>query len=144
MTRLSTVLRRARWYAARLTAMPPAEIPHRFAELARRTRWRRQASGEEQRAAIVRRAIILANAVIFMWISVKIYVPLLAALQKALGPTAFNIFGKFGNVVVALLTIVFFFAVSLTLGYGLRHLSRRVESFLLRQPEPSPIESGSR
>jgi len=107
-------------------------------------RWRRQASAEEQRTAIVRRSIILANTVIFLWISVKIYIPLLASLQKALGPTAFTIFGKSGNIVVAFLTIVFFFAVSLALGYGLRQVSRRVESFLLRQPEPAPAESGSR
>ena len=45
MTRLGTLLRRARWYAARLSAMPPAEIPHRFAEAGRRMLWRRQAPG---------------------------------------------------------------------------------------------------
>jgi uncharacterized heparinase superfamily protein len=42
MTRLGTLLRRARWYAARLSAMPPAEIPHRFAEAGRRLLWRRR------------------------------------------------------------------------------------------------------
>ena len=45
MTRLATVLRRGQWYAARLAAMPPAEIPHRIAEARRRTVWRRDTSG---------------------------------------------------------------------------------------------------
>jgi hypothetical protein len=49
-----------------------------------------------------------------------------------LGPSAFNIFGKFGNVVVAIFTIVLFFGISLAIGYGLRTLSQRVEEFLLR------------
>lgn len=39
------MLRRARWYAARLAAMPPAEIPHRIAEATRRMVWRPGTSG---------------------------------------------------------------------------------------------------
>jgi hypothetical protein len=45
MTRLGTALRRGQWYAARLAAMPPAEIPHRIAEARRRMVWRRKTSG---------------------------------------------------------------------------------------------------
>jgi hypothetical protein len=45
MRRLGTVLRRGQWYAARLAAMPPAEIPHRIAEAGRRMAWRRNTSG---------------------------------------------------------------------------------------------------
>jgi hypothetical protein len=52
MTRLGTVFRRGRWYAARLAAMPPAEIPHRFAEAMRRMRWRRQAFGWQAFASV--------------------------------------------------------------------------------------------
>jgi hypothetical protein len=107
-------------------------------------RWRGEASAEQQRTAIVRKSIILANAMIFMWISVKIYVPMLAALQKAIGPTAYNVFGRFGNVVVALLTILFFFAVSLAIGYGLRRVSQRVEEFLLRGVSEDALRSASR
>jgi hypothetical protein len=106
--------------------------------------WRAEASAEEQRTAVVRKSIILANAMIFMWISVKIYMPMLAALQKAIGPTAFNVFGKFGNVVVALFTIVLFFAVSLAIGYGLRLVSQRVEEFLLRSPAREALETTSK
>ncbi len=97
-------------------------------------RWRREASPEQQRASVVRKAIVLANAVIFMWIGKNVYVPMLASLQQALGPTAFTVFGRFGNVVVALCTIVLFFGVSLVIGYVLRALSQRVEEFLLRSP----------
>jgi hypothetical protein len=52
MTRLGTVFRRGRWYAARLAAMPSAEIPHRFAEALRRMRWRRQAFGWQAFASV--------------------------------------------------------------------------------------------
>jgi uncharacterized heparinase superfamily protein len=52
MTRLGTVFRRGLWYAARLAAMPPAEIPHRFAEARRRMRWRRQALGWQAFASV--------------------------------------------------------------------------------------------
>jgi hypothetical protein len=45
MTRLGMLLRRGQWYAARLAAMPPAEIPHRLVEARRRMAWRRKASG---------------------------------------------------------------------------------------------------
>ncbi|HML06946.1 MAG TPA: alginate lyase family protein [Xanthobacteraceae bacterium] len=45
MTTLSSLLRRPRWYAARLAAMPPAEIPHRIAEARRRLAWRRDKAG---------------------------------------------------------------------------------------------------
>ena len=45
MTKLGTVLRRGQWYAARLAAMPPAEIPYRIAEARRRMVWRRKTSG---------------------------------------------------------------------------------------------------
>ena len=106
--------------------------------------WRAEASAEEQRTAVVRKSIILANAMIFMWISVKIYMPMLAALQKTIGPTAFNIFGKFGNVVVAFFTIVIFFAVSLAIGFGLRLVSQRVEEFLLRSAPPQALETTSK
>src|SRR4029077_12294442 len=39
------VLRRARWYAARLAAMPPVGIPHRIAEARRGMVWGRETSG---------------------------------------------------------------------------------------------------
>jgi uncharacterized heparinase superfamily protein len=45
MTATSAILRRSRWYAARLAAMPPREIPHRIAEAVRRQQWRRDAGG---------------------------------------------------------------------------------------------------
>jgi uncharacterized heparinase superfamily protein len=45
MMRLATVVRRGQWYAARLAAMPPAEIPHRLGEATRRMVWRRKTSG---------------------------------------------------------------------------------------------------
>lgn len=37
----SSLLRKTRWYAARLAAMPPREIPHRILEMGRKRRWRR-------------------------------------------------------------------------------------------------------
>jgi hypothetical protein len=95
-------------------------------------RWHSEASPEEKRASMVRKSIVLVNAIVFMWIGKNIYLPMLSALQYALGPSAFNIFGKFGNVVVAIFTIVLFFGISLAIGYGLRTLSQRVEEFLLR------------
>jgi hypothetical protein len=79
----------------------------------------------------VRRALILANAMIFMWLAIKIYVPLLAALQKMLGPTFFDLFGRFGNVAMALVTALLFFGLSLGIGYALRLLTQRVERFLI-------------
>jgi uncharacterized heparinase superfamily protein len=45
MTKLGNLLGRGRWYAARLAAMPAAEIPHRIAEARTRMRWRRDAAG---------------------------------------------------------------------------------------------------
>jgi uncharacterized heparinase superfamily protein len=42
---LGHFLRRGRWYATRLAAMPAAEIPHRIAEVCRRMAWRRQITG---------------------------------------------------------------------------------------------------
>ncbi len=106
--------------------------------------WCAEASAEEQQTAVVRKSIILANAMIFMWISIKIYMPMLAALQKSIGPTAFNVFGKFGNVIVALLTVIIFFAISLAIGYGLRLISQRVEEFLLRSPAREALETSSK
>lgn len=41
MTSVSTTLRKARWYAARLAVMSPREFPHRIVEAGRRNRWRR-------------------------------------------------------------------------------------------------------
>ncbi len=41
MTSVSTILRKTRWYAARLAAMSPREIPHRIREAGRKHRWRR-------------------------------------------------------------------------------------------------------
>ena len=49
---LLSVLRRPRWYAARLAAMPPAEIPHRLAEARRRLAWRRDMRGWQAFAKI--------------------------------------------------------------------------------------------
>jgi uncharacterized heparinase superfamily protein len=45
MTKLGNLLSRGRWYAARLGAMPAAEIPHRIAEARTRVLWRRRALG---------------------------------------------------------------------------------------------------
>jgi hypothetical protein len=42
---LGPLLRRGRWYAARLAAMSPGEIPHRIAEASRRAKWRQAAGG---------------------------------------------------------------------------------------------------
>jgi uncharacterized heparinase superfamily protein len=47
MMTLFPLLRRSRWYAARLAAMPPREIPHRIAEARRRMAWRRDIAGWE-------------------------------------------------------------------------------------------------
>jgi uncharacterized heparinase superfamily protein len=52
MTRLGMLLRRGQWYAARLAAMPPAEIPHRLVEARRRMAWRRKASGWQTFAGV--------------------------------------------------------------------------------------------
>lgn len=93
--------------------------------------WRREASAEEQRAATIRRLLILANAMIFMWLTIKIYVPLLAALHKLLGPTFFDLFGRLGNVVMALVAALLFFGLSLGIGYALRLVTQRVERFLI-------------
>src|SRR5262249_23292986 len=49
---LLSLLRRPRWYAARLAAMPPAEIPHRIAEAHRRLTWRRDVRGWQAFAKI--------------------------------------------------------------------------------------------
>ena len=46
------LLRRGQWYAARLAAMPPAEIPHRLVEARRRMAWRRKASGWQTFAGV--------------------------------------------------------------------------------------------
>jgi len=51
-TRLAQLIRRGRWYAARLSAMPPAELPHRVVEAARRAAWRRERGGWNAFAAI--------------------------------------------------------------------------------------------
>jgi uncharacterized heparinase superfamily protein len=45
MIALAPLWHRARWYVARLAAMPPQEIPHRMAEAARKQRWRRSDRG---------------------------------------------------------------------------------------------------
>jgi uncharacterized heparinase superfamily protein len=52
LARFLSVLRRPRWYAARLADMPPAEIPHRIAEARRRIAWRRDARGWQAFAGI--------------------------------------------------------------------------------------------
>jgi uncharacterized heparinase superfamily protein len=51
-TKFTQLVRRVRWYAARLSAMPPAELPHRVVEAARRVAWRRERGGWEAFAAI--------------------------------------------------------------------------------------------
>lgn len=99
--------------------------------LAKTARWRNQASAEELRATLIRRALIVVNATIFMWLSIKVYVPVLSAFQKGLGPIFFDLFGRFGNVMMALLTVIVVFAVSLGVGFVLRQLTQRIESFLL-------------
>ena len=45
MTRLFPLLSRGRWYAARLAAMPPREVPHRIAQARRCMMWRRDIAG---------------------------------------------------------------------------------------------------
>ncbi len=45
MTTFGKLVARGRWYAARLAAMPAAEIPHRIAEARTRLHWRRDTSG---------------------------------------------------------------------------------------------------
>jgi hypothetical protein len=49
---LLPLLRRGRWYASRLAAMPSREIPHRIAEAHRRRTWRRDFSGWESFEAV--------------------------------------------------------------------------------------------
>lgn len=56
-TGLLSLLRRPRWYAARLAAMPPAEIPHRIAEAHRRLAWRRDVRGWQAFTKIGDRAL---------------------------------------------------------------------------------------
>jgi uncharacterized heparinase superfamily protein len=52
MTATSAILRRSRWYASRLAAMPAREIPHRIEEAVRRRQWRREVGGWGRFAAI--------------------------------------------------------------------------------------------
>jgi hypothetical protein len=93
--------------------------------------WRITATAHERRAAIVRNTLLIVNAGIFMWISVKVYIPMLAAFQKELGPSFFHVFGRLGNVMMALMTTLILFAVSIVLGIVLRKVTRRVEEFLI-------------
>lgn len=53
MPALIPMLQRGRWYAARLAAMPPREIPHRIAEARRRMTWRRDIAGWQAFETIV-------------------------------------------------------------------------------------------
>lgn len=101
--------------------------------------WRSAASAQERRSAVIRKSIILANAAIFMWISFKLYYPMLASLQINWGPTFFTVFGNFGNVALALVIILMVFAMSLVIGYGLRLASQRVERLLLGDEDAEPI-----
>ena len=45
LAKLTDLLQRGYWYAARLRAMPPVELPHRLVEAGRRMIWRRSRDG---------------------------------------------------------------------------------------------------
>ena len=93
--------------------------------------WRRTASAHERRTAIVRNSMLIVNAGIFIWVSVKVYIPMLTAFQSKLGPSFFNMFGRLGNVVMAVMTTLILFAVSIALGIGLQKITHRVEKFIV-------------
>ncbi len=93
-------------------------------------RWRWQASRQERRATALRNALRLVNAIILMWLGINVYVSLLAALHKIIGPLFFDLFGGSGNFVMALVTALLFFGLSLLIGAILRASTRRVQQFL--------------
>jgi hypothetical protein len=93
--------------------------------------WRRTASINDKRAALIHNVLILVDALILMWLSIKIYVGVLAALHAALGDLVFNTFGQAGNVVTAVVCSIVMFVIAIAVGVALRAATQRLETALV-------------
>ncbi len=98
--------------------------------------WRARATADERHAGRVRNGLLILNAAVLLWLSIKVYSTLLAALQSKLGPKFFTIFGRLGNVVMAVMTTLILFALSIAVGLIMQRITRALEQMLIGDRKP--------
>jgi len=105
--------------------------------------WRVRASQSQKRDTMVRNAVRLAGALVFAWISMRLYAPLAHWLYEQFGKTFFEIgllFGVPRGIVQLAVTLFVMLLISIGLGFLFRKVQRSAERFLAKQFELGEVQ----